>query len=201
MQSCSVVWLYWWLSVFEGVDATTAVAIESRLGSWHWNDRLVRSRMGELICSKFFVYKNYVNFHHQTLPQRQEVLAKGQTAYFTSVVVAQWMDVCVNKTRRTSLFTHGFGWAHSKRWFVTYHLTYFSNSNHFLTFSIFLETGVACLVVYCPGLNEVLTFSPVSGWAWCTGVPFFCYLLVYEELRKLIVRRFPMSYIGTELAR
>lgn len=73
--------------------------------------------------------------------------------------------------------------------------------NWFLNFSILFETGIACLVVYCPGLNELLTFSPVGGWSWCTGVPFFFYLLVYEELRKYVVRTWPNSFLGTELAR
>jgi len=117
-----------------------------------------------------------------TLSQREDVLSIAQSAYFTSVVVAQWMDVCVNKTRRTSIFTHGFG-------------------NWFLNFSILFETGIACLVVYCPGLNEVLTFLPVSGWAWCTGVPFFLYLLTYEEFRKFLVRTWPDSFFGRELSR
>lgn len=106
----------------------------------------------------------------------------AQTAYFVSVVVVQWMDVCVNKTRRVSIFTHGFG-------------------NWFLNFSILFETSIACFVVYCPTLNNLLTFQPVSGWAWLTGLPFFCYLLVYEEFRKWIVRTYPNSFYGTELAR
>ncbi|KAJ6219754.1 hypothetical protein RDWZM_005566, partial [Blomia tropicalis] len=117
-----------------------------------------------------------------TLLQRNKVLEMAQTAYFVSVVVAQWMDVCVNKTRRVSIFTHGFG-------------------NWFLNFSILFETSIACFVVYCPTLNNLLTFQPVSGWAWLTGLPFFCYLLVYEEFRKWIVRTYPNSFYGTELAR
>ena len=109
-------------------------------------------------------------------------MAKGQSAYFTSVVVVQWMDVIVNKTRRSSIFTHGM-------------------DNWLLNFSILFETAIAVIVVYVPGLNEALTFSTVSGWAWCTGVPFFIYLFVYEELRKLIVRNYPDSWLGIELCR
>jgi len=74
-------------------------------------------------------------------------------------------------------------------------------SNWLLNFSILFETAVAVLVVYTPGLNEALTFSPVSGWAWCAGVPFFFYMLVYEEIRKLIVRKWPKSWLGEELNR
>lgn len=109
-------------------------------------------------------------------------MAKGQTAYFVSVVVVQWMDVIVNKTRRTSIFTHGM-------------------DNWLLNFSLLFETAIAVIVVYVPGLNVALTFSDVSGWAWCTGVPFFFYMLIYEELRKVIVRTWPDSWLGIELCR
>jgi len=39
---------------------------------------------------------------------REEALAYAQTAYFVGTVVMQWADVVISKTRRQSVFRHGF---------------------------------------------------------------------------------------------
>ena len=39
--------------------------------------------------------------------QRKELEYTAQTAFFTSIVVAQWGDLIVSKTRRLSIFQHG----------------------------------------------------------------------------------------------
>ena len=39
---------------------------------------------------------------------REEALAYAQTAYFVGIVVMQWADVVISKTRRQSVFRHGF---------------------------------------------------------------------------------------------
>lgn len=38
------------------------------------------------------------------------LMPEAQSSYFVSVVVAQWMDVIVHRTRRVSLFKQGFGY-------------------------------------------------------------------------------------------
>ena len=46
--------------------------------------------------------------HTQTYDQRSDILSEAQSAYFIIVVMTQWSDVVVCKTRRLSLFQHGF---------------------------------------------------------------------------------------------
>ncbi|CAG2111194.1 unnamed protein product [Medioppia subpectinata] len=36
-------------------------------------------------------------------------------------------------------------------------------------------------------------------WVWLCGLPFFIYLMCYEELRKFLIRRYPDSWLGKEL--
>ncbi|CAG2111363.1 unnamed protein product [Medioppia subpectinata] len=49
------------------------------------------------------------------------------------------------------------------------------------------------------GVNNVLTLVPPTPWVWLCGLPFFLYLLCYEELRKFLIRRYPDSWLGKEL--
>ena len=73
------------------------------------------------------------------------------------------------------------------------------HSNWVLNFSILFETGLAVLFVYTPGFNNVLQLAPVLDWVWLCGVPFFFYIMAYEELRKFLIRRFPDSFFAKEL--
>ena len=42
-------------------------------------------------------------------PTRWECLKKAQTSYLFSIIVVQWADVIICKTRVMSVFTHGMG--------------------------------------------------------------------------------------------
>lgn len=89
--------------------------------------------------------------------------------------------------------------------------------NWFLDCAICWETALLCLFIYCPGLNTVLGLTPPSCkhqnifeiflfisfflivWSWIIPLPFGLYIFCYEELRKLIIRKWPNSFLGKEL--
>lgn len=110
------------------------------------------------------------------------IMPSAQSSYFAGVVVVQVADVIVHKTRRVSLIKQGFG-------------------NFFLNFSIFLELALAFFLVYTPVINSALSFGPVPYTAWLMGIPMAVYLFVFEETRKVVVRRWPNSFIGQELCK
>ncbi|VDM47912.1 unnamed protein product [Toxocara canis] len=60
-----------------------------------------------------------------------------QTAYFVSIVVVQWADLIISKTRRNSLVQQGM-------------------SNWTLNFGLVFETALAAFMCYCPGLDNGL---------------------------------------------
>merc|ERR1711865_992042 len=62
---------------------------------------------------------------------RMTILSKAQTAFLVSIVVAQWSDVIICKTRENSIFTQGM-------------------SNMTLNVGLFEETVLAIALVYCP---------------------------------------------------
>lgn len=59
-----------------------------------------------------------------------------QTAFFVTIVVVQWADLIVSKTRKLSIREQGMG-------------------NHVLNFGLFFETVVTAALCYVPGTNAI----------------------------------------------
>jgi sodium/potassium-transporting ATPase subunit alpha len=63
-------------------------------------------------------------------------------------------------------------------------------SNRLVLFGIATEILLALLIVYHPWGNAVFGTAPLPWQIWLLLVPFSVALLLLEELRKLIVRKF-----------
>lgn len=96
-------------------------------------------------------------------------LQHAQTAFFVAIVVAQIACALVTKTRRRSLLRHSFG-------------------NMSLNVSLVLEVLLVVFLVYTPGLH-VLGTAPLLARHVLLTVPFAVFIVVYDEVRKLLVRR------------
>ena len=91
------------------------------------------------------------------------------TAFFVSIVVVQWVDLIICKTRRLSILQQGMdNWA--------------------LNFAIVFETALAAFLSYTPGMDKGLNMYPLKINWWLPAIPFAILMLVYEEVRKLIIR-------------
>jgi len=108
---------------------------------------------------------------------REEALAHAQTAYFVSIVVVQWADLLICKTRKLSLFQQG----------VLY--------NRMLLFGLVFETCLAALLVYVPPFQIVFGTRPLLFQHWCPAIPFSILIFVYDEIRKLWIRKNPGGFI------
>ncbi|KAF3839279.1 hypothetical protein F7725_017996, partial [Dissostichus mawsoni] len=96
-----------------------------------------------------------------TYEQRKIVEFTCHTAFFVSIVVVQWADVIICKTRRNSVFQQGM-------------------RNKILIFGLFEETALAAFLSYCPGMDVALRMYPLNF-----------LIFVYDEVRKLLLRRNP----------
>jgi len=99
-----------------------------------------------------------------------EALRHAQCAYFVSIVVVQWADLMICKTRKLSISQQGM-------------------RNYVLDFGILFETALACLLCYVPPLNIGLGTRDLN--IWHLGVPsfpFFTVIFFYDELRKYLIR-------------
>lgn len=114
-----------------------------------------------------------------TYAQRKKLEYTCHTAFFVSIVIVQWADLIICKTRRLSLFQQGM-------------------KNHHLTFGLFFETALAAFLCYCPGLDKGLRMYPLRFTWWLTALPFSLAIFIYDECRKLILRRNPGGFVERE---
>jgi len=114
-----------------------------------------------------------------TYEQRKNLELTCHTAFFTSIVVVQWADVIISKTRRLSVFQQGM-------------------KNHMLNFGLFFETALAALLQYTPGLNTGLRLRPMNATWWFIAFPFSLLIFLYDETRRYFLRRQPGGWVEQE---
>ncbi|KFV66013.1 Sodium/potassium-transporting ATPase subunit alpha-1, partial [Dryobates pubescens] len=114
-----------------------------------------------------------------TYEQRKIVEFTCHTAFFVSIVVVQWADLIICKTRRNSVFQQGM-------------------KNKILIFGLFEETALAAFLSYCPGMDVALRMYPLKPTWWFCAFPYSLLIFVYDEVRKLIIRRNPGGWVEKE---
>uniref|UniRef100_A0A3P9PVR1 Sodium/potassium-transporting ATPase subunit alpha n=1 Tax=Poecilia reticulata TaxID=8081 RepID=A0A3P9PVR1_POERE len=107
-----------------------------------------------------------------TYEQRKIVEFTCHTAFFVSIVIVQWADLIICKTRRNSVFQQGM-------------------KNKILIFGLFEETALAAFLSYCPGMDVALRMYPLKPNWWFCAFPYSLLIFIYDEIRKLILRRSP----------
>ena len=99
-----------------------------------------------------------------------------QTAFFICIVLVQWADLIICKTRRNSLVQQGM-------------------SNWVLNGGLLFETGLAVLLAYCPGLDDLLKMYDLRWAWWIPALPFALLIFLYDELRRFIIRSRPGGFL------
>lgn len=114
-----------------------------------------------------------------TYAQRKVLEYSCHTAFFTAIVIVQWTDLIICKTRRLSVIHQGM-------------------YNHHMTFGLFFETTLAAFLSYCPGLDKGLRMYPLRYSWWLAPMSFSVLILVFDETRKYILRRNPGGWVENE---
>merc|ERR1719411_2050065 len=115
-----------------------------------------------------------------TYADRKKLEYTCHTAFFVSIVVVQWADLIICKTRKNSVFQQGM-------------------KNHFMNFGLFFETALAAFLSYTPGMDKGLRMYPLYINWWLPALPFSLLIFVYDECRKTLLRRNgPGSWIERE---
>merc|ERR1712200_43838 len=102
--------------------------------------------------------------------QRKIVEFTCHTMFFTAIVVVQWADVLICKTRRLSIFQQGM-------------------KNKILIAGLFEETLLAAFLAYCPGTDAMLRMYPLEWTWWFVPMPFSLIIFCYDETRKYLLRK------------
>merc|ERR1712024_142805 len=101
------------------------------------------------------------------------------TAFFVSIVIVQWADLIICKTRKISVFQQGM-------------------KNHFMNFGLVFETVLACILSYTPGMDKGLRMYPLKFNWWLPAIPFYVLIFCFDETRKFLLRRNPGGWIEQE---
>ncbi len=99
---------------------------------------------------------------------QQEALTFAQTAFFVAIVVVQWADLIICKTRWLSISTQGL-------------------RNGVMNFSLFFETMLTAWLCYCIPINAIGT-RPLRLAHWFPAMPFAMLIFFYDETRKYLMR-------------
>ncbi|XP_012544719.1 sodium/potassium-transporting ATPase subunit alpha isoform X3 [Bombyx mandarina] len=101
------------------------------------------------------------------------------TAFFVSIVVVQWADLIICKTRRNSIIHQGMrNWA--------------------LNFGLIFETALAAFLSYTPGMDKGLRMYPLKFVWWLPAIPFMLSIFIYDEIRRFYLRRNPGGWLEQE---
>merc|ERR1712212_1264942 len=114
-----------------------------------------------------------------TYKERKILEYTCHTAFFVAIVVVQWADLIICKTRKNSVFQQGM-------------------SNWILNFGILFETCLAAFLSYTPGMDKGLRMYPLKFYWWLPALPFSLLIFVYDEIRRYILRRNPGGWVELE---
>uniref|UniRef100_A0A7S2SVN8 Cation-transporting P-type ATPase N-terminal domain-containing protein n=1 Tax=Rhizochromulina marina TaxID=1034831 RepID=A0A7S2SVN8_9STRA len=112
-----------------------------------------------------------------TCYKASEALRHGQTAAFVSIVIVQWADLIICKTRLLSLADQGM-------------------QNTVMLTGLLSETALCLFLCYTPGISEGLATRPIAGVHWFPSMPFSILIFFYDEVRKYLLRRDRRLYPG-----
>merc|ERR1711936_747877 len=101
------------------------------------------------------------------------------TAFFASIVVVQWADLIICKTRKNSVFQQGM-------------------TNWIMNFGLIFETALAAVLSYTPGMDKGLKMYPLKLNWWFPAVPFSALIFIFDEVRKWILRNNPGGWVEKE---
>ncbi|XP_067896824.1 sodium/potassium-transporting ATPase subunit alpha [Heterodontus francisci] len=114
-----------------------------------------------------------------TYEQRKIVEFTCHTSFFVSIVIVQWADLIICKTRRNSIFQQGM-------------------KNKILIFGLFEETALAAFLSYCPGTDIAIRMYPLKPNWWFCAFPYSLIIFLYDEMRRFILRRSPGGWVEQE---
>jgi sodium/potassium-transporting ATPase subunit alpha len=164
------------------LNTTWAVggAIVNRLYSWSGTadpDKLSTAATSTGVMHNLKTYMNVMSRMMQ-----REALAHAQCAGFICIIVVQWADLMICKTRWLSIAQQGM-------------------VNPMMNFGLLFETILGCFLCYIPGLGDVLGTRPIRFQHWFPGMPFCLFIFFYDETRKYLMRKTSKSVVDKMTAK
>jgi sodium/potassium-transporting ATPase subunit alpha len=105
-----------------------------------------------------------------------DALQHAQCAFFIAIIVVQWADLVICKTRTLSMFQQGM-------------------RNGTLNFGLFFTTVLGTFLCYVPAMDKVFGTAPLAFVHWCPAMPFCILIFLYDEVRKGLIRSNPKGFV------
>lgn len=112
-------------------------------------------------------------------PARKGLEYYSNSAFFAAIIVTQLADGVICKTRKNSIFQQGM-------------------SNWVLNAGLLVAVGLGCILLYTPGLDKYVLLPGIYAIHWLPGVPFAIVIFLFDEIRRLIIRRRPGGWVERE---
>jgi len=112
--------------------------------------------------------------------QQLDILSEVQSTFFLTIVLSQVFHIWMCKTRRVSIFKHGF-------------------ANMMMLFGVIIEILVLVAIIYVSFMQFVLQSKPVDAIFILPSLIIFVFCWTYNESRKSWVRKYPTGSIAKYL--
>ncbi|KAI6651696.1 Sodium/potassium-transporting ATPase subunit alpha-1 isoform X2 [Oopsacas minuta] len=110
---------------------------------------------------------------------RKQLEYTCNTGFFVSIVITQWADLLICKTRKNSIFLQ-------------------RRINYWMIAGLIFETVLALFLTYTPVINHVLKMYPLRL-EWLTlPLSFTVVIFCYDETRKWLLRKYPKGWVDRE---
>jgi sodium/potassium-transporting ATPase subunit alpha len=106
----------------------------------------------------------------------------AQTAFFVAVIITQWANLIVCRTRLVSLVTQGM-------------------NNSTLNMGLVFETVVGAAFCYSGFLQDIFRTQNIRLTHWFCALPFSLFIFAYDEMRKFILRGTSISVVDAKTGR
>lgn len=125
---------------------------------------------------------NYVSLSEKvySIEEQMVILKTGAAAYYVTLVMGQFFNIWMCKTRQRSFISH-----------------FFKNSITF--YGVIIEVAIILMVVYIPDLQEIFETVYLDGkyWYCCLGTGIT--LIAFNEIRKYWTRMYPHGKVADYL--
>ncbi|CAD5207829.1 unnamed protein product [Bursaphelenchus okinawaensis] len=111
--------------------------------------------------------------------QRKQLEHSCHGAFFFAIVIVQWADLIVARTRSASMLSHRF-------------------SNIVLTTGMLSTVVLSYIFLYVPGIQDIFQLTGLRLRWTMIAVPFGWFLVLFDETRRMAIRRSPTGWVFRE---
>lgn len=135
------------------------------------------------VSDLFFLYEKWTDgYRGYTQAELTNFNNTGQCVYFVTLVFLQWGNILAVRNRRLSIF-QADPFTKKRR-------------NPWLAVSMVISLAIAVFVTEVPGIQNLFDTASVPLEFWFIPIPMALGILMMDEIRKLIVRTWPNSFVA-----